>query len=66
MKIILNGKEAFLDENVSVKGLIANLELDPKIVAIEKNLEIIPASDYENSVICDGDNIEIVQFVGGG
>ncbi|MDA0781287.1 MAG: sulfur carrier protein ThiS [Rickettsiales bacterium] len=66
MKIILNGKEAFLDENLSVNSLIANLDLDPRIVAIEKNREIIPASEYDNSVICDGDKIEIVQFVGGG
>lgn len=66
MKIILNGNEAFLDENLSINGLIANLELDPKVVAIEKNLEIIPASEYGDSVICEGDKIEIVQFVGGG
>jgi len=66
MKIILNGNEAFLDENLSVNALIANLELDPKIVAIEKNREIVPASEYQDSVICEGDKIEIVQFVGGG
>ena len=66
MKIILNGKEAVLDANISINALIANLELDPKIVAIEKNREIVPSSEFENSVISDGDYIEIVQFVGGG
>jgi sulfur carrier protein len=35
-------------------------------VAIELNLEILPKSDYGTTLLCDGDRVEIVQFVGGG
>jgi thiamine biosynthesis protein ThiS len=66
MKVMLNGKETDFDKSISINSLIANLNLDPKIVAIEKNREIVPISEFNESVICDGDQIEIVQFVGGG
>lgn len=35
-------------------------------IAVEANGEIIPKTQYETTVICDGDSIEIVSFVGGG
>ncbi|MCD8052178.1 MAG: sulfur carrier protein ThiS [Clostridiales bacterium] len=35
-------------------------------VAVERNLEIIPKSNYETELLQDGDTVEIVQFVGGG
>lgn len=35
-------------------------------IAVERNGEIIPKSQYENTVLCDGDSVEIVGFVGGG
>jgi thiamine biosynthesis protein ThiS len=66
MKITLNGKEIHFDDTMSVNKLIANLKLDPNVVAIEKNREIVPASEYDQSQISNGDEIEIVQFVGGG
>lgn len=35
-------------------------------IAVERNGEIVPKSQYENTVLCDGDSVEIVGFVGGG
>ena len=49
-----------------VSDLIAELDLDAKKVAIEKNLTIVPRSEYANTPIMDGDAIEIVGFIGGG
>jgi thiamine biosynthesis protein ThiS len=49
-----------------VSDLIAELKLDAKKVAIERNLEIVPRSAYATTPIMDGDAIEIVGFIGGG
>ncbi len=42
------------------------LGLEPTKIAVERNLEIVPKSQYEATILRDGDRIEIVQFVGGG
>lgn len=49
-----------------VQDLIAELNLDPRKVAIERNLAIVPRSEYATTPILDGDAIEIVGFIGGG
>jgi len=51
---------------ISVAGLLDQLELEPKKIAVERNLEIVPKSLYGETALGDGDRIEIVQFVGGG
>ena len=66
MHITVNGEEKRLDEPVSVAGLLIALELEPKKIAVERNLEIVPKSLYAETALSDGDRIEIVQFVGGG
>jgi len=66
MEITLNGDPRRLDAPLSVAGLIAELELEPRKVAVERNLEIVPKSRYDETALADGDRIEIVQFVGGG
>jgi sulfur carrier protein len=47
-------------------ALITELGLDPRKVAVERNLEIVPRSLHADTALADGDRIEIVQFVGGG
>ena len=47
-------------------GLLAALELQPRKIAVERNLEIVPKSLFGETTLADGDQIEIVQFVGGG
>ncbi len=49
-----------------VSDLIAELALDPRRVAIERNLAIVPRSAYATTPIMDGDAIEVVGFIGGG
>lgn len=66
IKIILNGEEKETNAGKSIAKLVAELELDVKKIAIEKNYEIIMPEDFERSVLCDKDRIEIVHFIGGG
>ncbi|MEO1252088.1 MAG: sulfur carrier protein ThiS [Pseudomonadota bacterium] len=66
MNIRLNGEPFSYDGSPTVAGLIGELRLEPRKVAIERNLEIVPKSLYGETPIADGDRIEIVQFVGGG
>ncbi len=66
MKALLNGEIKILDEGSSVSDLIEGLRLDPRKIAVEVNLNIIPKSDYSSQFLKDGDKIEIVQFIAGG
>ncbi|MGK2739986.1 sulfur carrier protein ThiS [Tepidicaulis sp. LMO-SS28] len=66
MQIILNGEARDLASAVTVEGLLQELGLEERKVAIERNLEIVPRSAYGGTQLEDGDRIEIVHFVGGG
>ena len=66
MLITLNGERYELDEPISVAGLLARLEIDPRRVAIEHNLEIIKRQTFSDVLVGEGDTVEIVNFVGGG
>lgn len=65
MQLILNGERR---ETLArgIAELIAELGLDPRKLAVERNLEIVPRSAYAATSLQDGDRIEIVAFVGGG
>jgi len=65
MEIIVNGEQR-ISGPVSVLGLLQELHIDPRRVAVELNMEILPKADYETTALSDGDRIEIVHFVGGG
>jgi thiamine biosynthesis protein ThiS len=64
--ITLNGERFELDSPISVAALLAQLEIDPRRVAVEHNLNIIKRQTYQDTVIGEGDTLEIVNFVGGG
>jgi sulfur carrier protein len=65
MKIIING-ESRTTEPMSVLQLLEDLTIDPRRVAVELNREILPKADYGATSLNDGDELEIVHFVGGG
>lgn len=66
MHITINGQPREFQSALTVQALVTLLELDQKRVAIERNMTIIPASTYHAVDIQDGDEIEIVEFIGGG
>jgi thiamine biosynthesis protein ThiS len=64
--ITLNGERFELEQPVTVLDLLARLDIDPRRVAIEHNLEIIKRRTFESAVVREGDRVEIVNAVGGG
>jgi len=66
MQIELNGQSHPLTETTTVAALVASLGYTGKRVAVERNGEIVPKSQHENTRLADGDRVEIVVAVGGG
>ncbi len=66
MNLTVNGEARGFQGVDDVAGLVAALGLDPRKVAVERNLEIVPRSAYGRTELSDGDRIEIVHFIGGG
>lgn len=66
MQLIVNGEDREFEGLRAISGLIEALGLDGRKLAIERNLEIVPRSAYDQTPLCDGDRIEIVHFIGGG
>ncbi len=66
MKLTINGENRKFLESLTVDQLLERLGLDARKVALERNLEIVPRSTYGDVALVDGDQLEIVHFVGGG
>ena len=66
MQISVNGETRTFEGVADVAALVTELGLDPRKVAVERNLEIVPRSTYAQTPLADGDRIEIVTFIGGG
>ena len=66
IQVFINGKKKSFSENNNLVSLLNILEIDGSGIAIEVNLVVIPKSQYKNIIIKNDDNIEIVQFIGGG
>lgn len=66
VEIMLNGEPRTVAPGLTVAGLIAELELQPKFLAVERNLQVVPRSQHAGCALAPGDRIEIVTLVGGG
>ena len=66
VSIRVNGEHRRVPQGLSVAELASELGLEPTRVAVERNLEIVPRSTLAQVRIEDGDDFEIVTFVGGG
>ena len=66
MNLTVNGEARSFTGVPHVAALVAALGLDGRKVAVERNLEIVPRSAYQETALEDGDRIEIVHFIGGG
>ncbi|MFC1673095.1 sulfur carrier protein ThiS [Pseudomonadota bacterium] len=66
MRLTINGEPKDFSTPLTVNELLGQIGLDPTKVAVERNLEIVPKSTYENVPLDDGDKLEIVHFIGGG
>jgi len=66
MRIILNGDPADVPDSLSVLRLLDHLEIDARLVAVELNRLVIKRVLHADTMIHEGDEVEIVAFVGGG
>jgi len=66
IQVTVNGKAHSLEQPIHLSALLASLELTGKKVAVERNGEIVPRSAHANTLLAEGDALEIVVAVGGG
>ncbi len=66
MKINVNGKSSQYFGPPTLGELLRSLDIDPKAVAVERNLKIVPRSLIDTEPVESGDEFEIIRLVGGG
>ena len=66
LTVTVNGDARRVGAGATIAGMLREIGIDPKRVAVERNLSIVPKSTLEDVPVEDGDQFEIVHFVGGG
>lgn len=66
MQISINGESRNVAGDSTLADLLKELGMQPKYVAVERNLELVPRATHADCVLEDGDQLEIVTLVGGG
>ncbi|HEX8129438.1 MAG TPA: sulfur carrier protein ThiS [Pyrinomonadaceae bacterium] len=66
MRVQVNGEFRELPEELTLEALVRQLALAPERLAIELNREVVRRARWAETVMRDGDQVEIVHFVGGG
>ena len=66
LSLLVNGEAVSVPDGSTVAALLAQLGLDRRKVAVERNEEIVVRSTYETARLMAGDRLEIVHFIGGG
>jgi thiamine biosynthesis protein ThiS len=64
--ITLNGDRREFARSLTVTELLSELGIDPRRVAVELNLVVLKRAAFAETPVNDGDQVEIVNFVGGG
>lgn len=62
----LNGRDRSIRAGMSVRELLESLDLNPGLVVVERNREILDRERYGDVEVREGDTLELVHFVGGG
>ena len=66
MRLIVNGKPRDVDGTTTLLDFLLSFNLNPALVAVELNAEIIRRDGFADIVLRDGDRLEIIHMVGGG
>ena len=67
MKIVVNGKEVTSEDGLTVNELLVEQEVKmPDMVSVEVNGQILKRSNFETTVLKEGDKVEFLYFMGGG
>jgi thiamine biosynthesis protein ThiS len=66
IQVQVNGKERKVQSGLSVHQLVESFDLDPKLIVVELNREILSRDQFDDVQVSEGDAVELVHFVGGG
>lgn len=66
ISVSVNGKPRQLPAGTTIRGLIEALGLEPGLVAVERNGEVVPRREHDQVTLNADDQLEVVTFVGGG
>lgn len=66
IRVHVNGKDRDVSSGLSVTGLLHTFDLDPMLVVVELNREILDREQFPATEVREGDQVELVHFVGGG
>jgi thiamine biosynthesis protein ThiS len=66
MRVSINGEPTDIGDGVTLAKLVADLALDPRRIAVERNRRLVRRGEHAGTVLADGDVLEIVTLVGGG
>ena len=66
IELTVNGKARQLDRSMTLLAFLEANEIDPQVIAVEHNGEIVKRDRYAETALADGDRLEIVRMVGGG
>lgn len=66
MTLRVNGERRSVPRGLTVSGLLEELGVDGRRVAVERNRRVVPRDERDRVDLAEGDEVEIVQFVGGG
>lgn len=66
MNVIVNGASQPLTTEVTLHDLLGTLGLTEGRIAVELNAEIVPRSRHQETILREGDKVEIVHAIGGG
>lgn len=66
MNIVINGEQREIPEGINVTGMLEHLGMPRDRVAIERNLNILPRANWNETRVEPNDRFEVVHFVGGG
>jgi thiamine biosynthesis protein ThiS len=66
MEVMVNGDFHDFEKGTTLAQMLVALDMPLKKIAVERNLEVVPKSTYQDVVLKEGDKLEIIHFIGGG
>ncbi|QDV46524.1 Sulfur carrier protein ThiS [Stieleria neptunia] len=66
ISITVNGRSVEIESEMSVEQLLDTVDVPPNYLAVEINADVVPRETYADTIVRDGDDVEVVTLVGGG
>lgn len=66
MKLTINGEVKEFSADITLEKMLEELHIQDKVMASAVNMQIVKQSEWATHILCDGDKVELLDFVGGG